>query len=333
MKGLIPGLALALAITGSAGFLAQTSWFVQIHISALSLAIILGILCGNLFYNRVSGYLQPGILFAKGTLLRLGIILYGFRISLQDIGQVGISALFADFLVLLFTFLITLRLGIKFLKIDKQVVYLTAVGCSICGAAAIMAAAPVLKAPSHKISVAVALIVIFGTMAMFLYPLLYPYLVSYLSPHQFGIYIGSTIHEVAQVYAAGGNIGPEVADTAVIAKMLRVMMLAPFLFILAWYWNKNDRGREKIAPPYFALAFIATAIFNSSGLLPAEIVRWLVEADNLLLSVAMSGLGLSTSFDAVKQAGTKPFLLGGLVALWLVVGGFAINFILYLTMN
>ncbi|EJS84150.1 YeiH family protein, partial [Pasteurella multocida] len=228
------GLVFIGILTFLVNLLAKTPFALNANLSALTIAILLGILFGNTFYPKISQYTAQGVIFAKGTLLRLGIILYGFRLTLQDISNVGINAIATDTIMLISTFLLTLWLGIRYLKMDKQMVYLTAGGCSICGAAAIMSMQPVTKAESHQVSIAVAVIVIFGTLSMFLYPLMYPYLTTWLSEHQFGIYIGSSVHEVAQVYAAGGNISPAVADTAVISKMIRVMMLAPFLLLVSW---------------------------------------------------------------------------------------------------
>ncbi len=326
-KNTLFGLLLVGIITVISSALAKTAFFTQIHFSALTLAILIGIVMGNTFFSKIESYTNQGVILAKGTLLRAGIVLYGFKITLTDINSVGINAITSDAIMLISTFFITLWLGVSLLKMDKQIVQLTATGCSICGAAAIMAAEPVVKAESHKVAVAIAVIVIFGTISMFLYPIMYPYLAEYLSQHQFGIYIGSSVHEVAQVYAAGGNIGATVADNAVITKMIRVMMLAPFLFGLSYFLNKENR-QNKIMIPWFAVYFIGVGIFNSFGLLPQYLVDKLIFLDNILLMMAMSGLGLTTRIESVKQAGVKPFILGSLVLVWLVVGGFMISLIM-----
>ncbi|MDP8079618.1 YeiH family protein [Phocoenobacter skyensis] len=326
-KNMILGLLLVGVITSIAYFLSQSEFFTQIHFSALTLAIVIGIIIGNTLFSKIEPYTNQGVIFSKGTLLRTGIILYGFKITLADIHSVGVNAIASDAVMLVTTFFITLWIGIYLLKMDKQTVQLTATGCSICGAAAIMAAEPVVKAESHKVTVAIAVIVIFGTISMFLYPIMYPYLANYLSQHQFGIYIGSSVHEVAQVYAAGGNINSVVADNAVITKMIRVMMLAPFLFALSYFLTKGD-AKNKLIIPWFAVYFIGIAIFNSFELLNEQIVSVLVTLDNILLMMAMSALGLTTRIESVKQAGLKPFILGSLVLVWLVVGGFVVNVVM-----
>ena len=308
--------------------ISQTPFAQQAHLSALIIAILLGMLFGNSVYKRYESHIEKGVLFAKGPVLRAGIVLYGFRLTLQDITDVGVNAILTDGLMLLSTFLLTCFVGIRYLKMDKQLVYLTASGCSICGAAAVMAAAPVTKAESHKVSVAIAVVVIFGTLSIFLYPLFYPWVSTLMTPHQFGIYVGSSVHEVAQVYAIGGNISPVVADTAVITKMIRVMMLAPFLLGLSWLLTKEAQEGEprKITIPWFALWFIAVAVFNSFNLLPQALVTFLVELDTFLLVSAMAALGLTTHIGAIKQAGFKPLILGTLVYLWLIVGGLLVNY-------
>ncbi|QIM63744.1 hypothetical protein A1D29_10820 [Pasteurellaceae bacterium Orientalotternb1] len=320
------GLIVVATLAVISWFLAETQFATSLHLSALTLAILIGMALGNTVYPKIEAQTIEGINFSKTFLLRTGIVLYGFRITLQDISSVGINAIATDAIMLIVTFFITCWIGIKLLKIDRQIVQLTAAGCSICGAAAIMATSPVVKSEAHKVSVAVALIVIFGTICMFIYPMIYPFLSQYISSHQFGIYIGSSVHEVAQVYAAGSNINPTVADTAVISKMIRVMMLAPFLIALSYSLQKESRAtNNKINIPWFAVFFVGVAIFNSFNLLPKALVNTLVQFDTMLLLMAMSALGLTTRFSAIKQAGMKPLLLGALVCIWLIVGGFFVN--------
>lgn len=325
-KNKLYGVLIATTLAALSWIFATTTLATSLHLSALTISILIGMALGNTIYPKIEAQSIEGINFAKTFLLRTGIVLYGFRITLQDIHSVGVNAIVTDAIMLIATFFITCWLGIRLLKIDRQIVQMTAAGCSICGAAAIMATSPVVKAESHKVSVAVALIVIFGTICMFLYPMLYPYLNGYISSHQFGIYIGSSVHEVAQVYAAGSNINGTVADTAVISKMIRVMMLAPFLLALSYFLQKEQSDNRKINIPWFAVLFIGVAIFNSFNLLPTLWVNFLVELDGFLLMMAMSALGLTTRFSAIKQAGLKPLLLGAIVCLWLIIGGFLVNF-------
>ncbi|EOS92881.1 hypothetical protein ETR_22149 [Erwinia tracheiphila PSU-1] len=197
-----------------------------------------------------------------------------------------------------------------------------------------MITAPVVRAHSSKVTVAIATVVLFGTPGIFIYPLLW-HLASEAFPAitktSWGIFTGSTLHEVAQVVAAGHTVSPETESAAVIAKMLRVMMLAPFLLLLSAKIQRGKTPAEKqannIAFPWFAPIFILVALFNSLHLLPQAVIDSLNQLDNLLLTTAMAALGLTTRFSALKQTGLKPLLLGALLFGWLIIGGGAINLV------
>jgi uncharacterized integral membrane protein (TIGR00698 family) len=311
---------------------AQFPWSQRLGLSGLTVTIACGIIAGNTFFPRIATHTASGVDFSKSTLLRLGIILYGFRITFQQIAEVGWNGALIDALMVSLTFLTAVVLGTRVLRLDRQTSMLIGAGSAICGAAAVMATEPVVRAQAHKVSVAVATVVVFGTIAMFIYPLLYSRLG--LSQHAFGIYTGSTVHEVAQVIAAGRSVSDEVAGMAVIEKMLRVMMLAPFLLLLSAtrpgresgsQVASADAGNARIMIPWFALLFIAASVLNSLQLLPAAMVDRLVRFDTLVLAMAMAGLGLRTHFGAIRQAGIKPLLLAAMLFVFLVVGGYGVN--------
>ncbi|MGX9782378.1 YeiH family putative sulfate export transporter [Janthinobacterium sp. BJB301] len=334
---LLPGLLLSGVIAWGAIQLGKLEWMQSHGMSALTLAIMLGIVLGNSVYGRLAPTCGAGVTFSKQTLLRLGIILYGFRLTFQDIGQVGLAGIAIDALVLASTFGLAMFLGTKVFKLERNSAILIGAGSSICGAAAVMATEPVVKGRSEDVTVAVSTVVVFGTIAIFLYPLLYQlnqgWHVLAATPSAFGVYIGSTVHEVAQVVAAGKSIGQEAANAAVIAKMVRVMMLAPFLVILsavlargkAKGGNGGHDKAAKLAIPWFAFIFIGVVAFNSLGLLPAGTVATITELDTVLLAMAMAALGLTTHMSAIRRAGIKPLLLAGLLFCWLIAGGAAIN--------
>ncbi len=330
---ILPGLLLTATIAALSIWLGTLPWMQSHGISALTLAIGIGIVLGNSIYRRIAPRTATGVGFSKSTLLRAGIILYGLRLTLQDIGQVGTAGVVIDALVLCSTFALAWWLGTKVLGMERNQVLLIGAGSSICGAAAVMAAEPVVKGRAEQVAVAVATVVVFGTVAMFLYPALYQWGRAAgwmpLDETGFGVFTGSTVHEVAQVVAAGRAISVEAADTAVISKMVRVMMLAPFLVglsaLLACGKSATKGQRSKIAIPWFAFGFIGMVAFNSLQLLPAPLVRLLVELDTALLAMAMAALGLTTHVSALRQAGAKPILLAALLFVWLLAGGMAIN--------
>lgn len=308
-----------------------------IGLSSLTLAILLGMILGNTLYPNFSEQLSDGVNFAKGQILRLAIIFYGFKLTLTQVASVGMPAVMTDALVLTSTFLLTYWLGTRWLKVDKQTTLLIGAGASICGAAAVIAAEPVVKAEAHKVTIAVATVVVFGTIAMLLYPFLYQlgWLQPWLNTQQYGIYTGSTIHEVAQVVVAGNAVSTEVGNTAVVTKMIRVMMLAPFLLILSFALTTgSSKNGEKLSlmkrvqqvkVPWFAFVFILVVLLHTWVPMTASFERSMVMLDDVLLTMAMFALGLTTHLSAVKQAGVKPLILGAMMFAWLIIGGGLIN--------
>ncbi|WP_424248402.1 YeiH family protein [Collimonas pratensis] len=338
LAGLLAGLLLSAAIAAAATAAARIDWLQAHGFSALTLAIVIGMLVGNLGYQRIAPACGPGVNFSKQNLLRLGIILYGFRLTFQDIGHVGISGVLIDALVLCSTFGMALLLGTRLFKLDRNTAMLIGAGSSICGAAAVMATEPVLRAQPAQVTVAVATVVVFGSLAIFLYPLLYQLNLHWqflaASPLAYGIFTGSTVHEVAQVVAAARAVSPDAANTAVIAKMVRVMMLAPFLMLLSAYVAKKSTGSDKagragkagrLAIPWFAFGFVAVVALNSLAALPTALVAHVNDADNVLLAMAMAALGISTHFSSIRTAGIKPLLFAACLFGWLIVGGAVIN--------
>jgi uncharacterized integral membrane protein (TIGR00698 family) len=322
----LPGLLLAGAIAALALLAARSPWAQHAGFSALTLAIIGGILAGNTFFPAIAVRCAAGVDLSKSSLLRAGIILYGFRITFQQIAAVGWTGIVIAALMVTLTYLIAVQIGTRLLGLDRQTSMLIGAGSAICGAAAVIAVEPVVGGQAHKVCVAVATVVIFGTLSMFLYPLLYPHLG--LSAQQYGIFAGSTIHEVAQVVVAGNSISDSAASTAVIEKMLRVMMLAPFLLVLsATQQSSGDRGAQgrRIVIPWFAVLFIAVSAVHSLQWVPARLVNILIQIDTVLLAMAMAALGLRTHIGAVRQAGLKPLALAAVLFVFLIVGGYGVN--------
>lgn len=318
----------------------RVGWFAAHGLSTLTVAIVLGILLGNTVYGRMAAMSEPGVSFSKQTLLRAGVVLYGLRLTLSSVAHVGVAAVVIDALVLISTFGLAQLLGTRVLGLDRVTSMLIGAGSAICGAAAVLATEPVVKGEAEQVAVAVASVVVFGTLAIFLYPLLYMLNLHWaLLPagdNAFGVYAGSTIHEVAQVFAAGRSISADAADTAVITKMIRVMMLAPFLVGLSAWLARERRQQatagypdhdtqQNVTIPWFAFGFIGVVLFNSLSILPSEVVSAAVSVDTFLLAMAMAALGLTTHVSAIRQPGVRPLLLASLLFAWLVVGGAVIN--------
>ncbi len=349
VSGWLPGLLLCGAITWIATYLAALPWFASHGLSALTVAIVIGMLIGNTVYGWVQAPAASGVGLAKQRLLRLGIILYGLRLTFQDIGDLGFSGVLIDAIVLCSTFVLAQWLGQRWLGLDARTAILVGAGSSICGAAAVLATAPVAKARADDVAVAIATVVVFGTIGTFLYPAFYQWNLAtqwlQLPESTYGLWVGSTVHEVAQVVAAGGAISPAAADMAVVAKMVRVMMLAPFLIVLsAWMASRESQDSTatsapaanskmpsllaRVTIPWFALGFVAVAGIHSLGVIPQSALAVGVQLDNVLLTMAMAALGLTTHVRAVKAAGIKPLLLALILFVWLSAGGLVLNSLL-----
>lgn len=333
LQRVAPGLLLAGAAAAAALAAARLPWLQANGISALTLAIVIGLAAGNLLPAGVHATSTDGLNLAKQRLLRAGIVLYGVRLTFQDIGHVGLAGVAIDAAVLCSTFGIACLLGTRVFGLPRATAMLIGAGSSICGAAAVMATEPVVRGKPEDVAVAIATVVGFGSVAMVLYPVAYHAIAAIhpLTPAAYGLWAGSTIHEVAQVVAAGHAVSEAAADTAVIAKMVRVMMLAPFLVALS-AWGARGRGgvtpapsRAPIAVPWFALGFVVVAGVRSLGVLPAAAVTTADSVDVAVLAVAMAALGLSTRVSAMRAAGLRPLALGATLFAWLVLGGGAIN--------
>ncbi|NOL51143.1 YeiH family protein [Pelistega suis] len=325
MKAYLPGIAIVSMVSVIAILLVRLGVGANIGFSSLSFALFIGLLLGNMVYPKISSQADKGVGFAKSKLLRLGIILYGCRLTLMQVADLGWVIIFMDIFMVISTFLITYFLGIRLLKMDRNMVMLTGAGCSICGASAIMATSPILKAKASEVTQALTVVVLFGTVALFLYPWIYH---TWFLPEQaldFGVVVGAAVHEVAQVVAIGRQVGEGAMDLAVLTKMVRVMLLVPFLFILLCFLgkNKNSSGEtQEFAVPWFAVGFLAMIALNSFVDIPSELKQIMIMVGQIALTMAMAALGLTTQFANFKKAGPKAFILGFGVFIWLLVAGF-----------
>lgn len=317
----LPGVALAAGLGVVALAAAETAWLRQWHLSALTVAIVIGLLLGNLSAGRLSPAFTPGLVLAQRQLLRAGVVLYGVRLSFQDVAAVGAPGLVLDLLVVASTLGLGVWAGRRWFGLDRDTALLTAAGSAICGAAAVLAVERVIRPEPGKVAIAVASVVLFGTLDIFLYPALYPHLG--LDAAAFGLYTGATVHEVAQVVAVGSAIGPETADAAVVVKLTRVLMLVPVLLLLGWR-EARAGGQRAMVVPWFALGFLGVVALNSVVTIPAAAKSALLALDTLLLATAMAALGMETRLSRLRALGPRPLLLAGMLFLWLCGGGYVL---------
>lgn len=341
----IHGILLIALFSFAAFYIAEIPFVKSLSFSPLIVGIILGMLYANSLRNKLPETWVPGIKFCTKQILRAGIVLYGFRLTLTQVAAVGLPAVVIDTIIVAGTIFLGVWLG-KLLKMDKDTSLMTATGSAICGAAAVLGAEPVVKCEGHKTAIAVSTVVIFGTISMFLYPILYRAgMLDALGDTGVAIYTGSTLHEVAHVAGAGNAMDPTdtlgIAGTATITKMIRVMMLAPVLVIMSFALTGRKKAaaeggttqKSKITIPWFAFGFIGIICLNSllQYLFGVDSVKEIplngaIEyIDTFMLTMAMTALGTDTSMEKFKQAGAKPFLLAGLLYIWLLGGGYLLT--------
>lgn len=351
-KDTISGIVFVAIFAASATMIADLEMIKSLGISPLVVGIVLGIFYANTLHSKTPTGWEGGITFSAKKILRFAIVFYGFRITFQQIAEVGMQGFMVSLLVLSSTLLLGIWLGTKVFKMDRDTSILTASGASVCGAAAVLATEPVLKSEDHKTAIAVSMVVLFGTISMFLYPVLYATIIQpssgflHMEPTTFGMYVGGTIHEVAQVVAVPASVpgaSESMANTAVIVKMTRVIMIAPMLIIMGIVLGMlakksgGERSKVKLVIPWFAVYFIGMAGVNSllhdytlsATAEMAQVIKSTIESINLidtfLLTMAMTALGMGTRFAKFRGYGLAPIYTAGSMFLWLVVGGFVIT--------
>jgi uncharacterized integral membrane protein (TIGR00698 family) len=310
---ILPGVALAGAIAVAA-FLMR-----QIHGLGAFSPMILAIMLGMAFRNVIGTppAVQPGIAFSMRRLLRAAIILLGFQITFTQIASVGPKGLLITAIALVATFAFTVRAG-RVLGVERKLTELIAAGTSICGASAIVATNTVTDAHDEDVAYAIACVTIFGSIAMFAYPLL-PRLL-HLDSQAYGLWSGASIHEIAQVMAASFQNGQRAGEIGTMVKLARVMLLAPVVFAL----NMKSRSASSVLAktagppvPWFVIGFIAIAGLNSIIDIPIEARKMIVTLTAFLLSIALAAMGLETDIAKLCAKGIRPAILGALAFLFI----------------
>jgi uncharacterized integral membrane protein (TIGR00698 family) len=327
-RATLPGLCFVGGLSMLATWIATLPALQALRISPLVVGILIGVVIGNTVGSRLPSTWDEGRTFSAKRVLRLAIVLYGFRITFGQIATLGWPVLLLDVLMVSLTLGLGAFVGIRWLKMEVPTALMTAAGAAICGAAAVIATEPVVKAKGHQTAAAVATVVVFGTLAMFLYPLAYRTGLVPMDLDTFGIYIGASVHEVAHVVGAGEAVSPDTADTAVIVKMTRVLLLAPALIVMGLALQRGEKEEQGVVIPWFAVGFIAVAGINSLNLFPAVVVDALIQLDTFLLTMAMTALGLNTVASQFKGMGYGPLLLALTLFGWLIFGGFALTHLL-----
>lgn len=323
----LKGILLTLLIALVAKYIATFPFFSIL--GQLVIAIIVGMVWRAVF--KVQDTWQVGIAFSSKKLLRLGIILLGMRLNLADIYHAGASVFLIAVINLLFALMVVYGLT-KMLKVDQKLGILTACGTAICGAAAVVAIAPQIKANQKETAVGAAIVALLGTVFTLIYTVLYSILD--LTPTEYGIFAGGTLHEIAHVIAAASAGGKEAIDIAVIVKLTRVALLVPVAIIIGIFYRRMDKSEEKKGftlsiIPWFILGFLAMSAINSLGIIPANVAQAFVNIAYILIAMAMAGLGLNVEIKTFKELGVKAFIAGLIGSVCLSILGYIL--VIFLT--
>ena len=339
---LIPGLVAVSVLTWIS--LRTSEWigiqlmgFEKSPVSAVMVAIILGLLIGVLV--KLPKSLTPGLKFTVKKVLRLGIILLGIRLTVFDVLRLGIFGIPIVALCILGALLITTLINNR-LKLPERLGTLIAVGTSICGVTAIVAASPAIDAEEQESAYAVTVITIFGLFAT----LVYPYLANAIflgGAMQSGMFLGTSVHETAQVVGAGQIYAdvysqPVALDVATVTKLVRNVFMALVIPFMAYYYARKARLKDgkfhgqrtsfsKLFP-MFILGFLLMAILrsigdagiNSGGLAYGlwdsgtwdQMITSIKQWAEIFLVAALAAVGLNTNFRSFSALGAKPFLVG-----------------------
>ncbi len=306
-KELLPGLGIALAVSVVAFVVHQRVDVISPHV----ISVFFGMLGAT--FGRIEESFKPGLKFSAKKILRAGIVLLGFRLSLSELGKLGPRALVAVVAVVIATFFGTQWLA-KRLGLSRSLGLLMATGYSICGASAIAAVEPFAGADEEEVAYSIALVTLCGTLAIVVLPPLGSLLG--MGTGQFGAWVGASVHDVGQVVAAASTHGPKALAVAVIVKLTRVAMLAPLLAFVA-IGSRKRMGEAAVAGakrppilPLFIVLFLVAVVIRSTGVLPVSTLARIKDAETILLGMGLVGLGSNVDLRKLRAVGGKPLMLG-----------------------
>lgn len=312
---IIPGVIVGIIITVLT-YLLQNIWVIKkLNLSTLIIAIILGGLIKNTV--GVSENFEDGIKFCSKKVLRVAIVFLGFKLSFSQILKIGPKAVIIILISSTSAILLTNYLGKKF-NLKQKLTILLATGISICGAAAIAATNAIIKSDEEDVAYSIGVITVLGTIFMFIYPVIFN--IFKMNSQLYSIWTGASIHEVAQVVAAGFAVSNDVGTQATIVKLTRVLFIIPVTLILSLVSSKRENSKfsfKNVSVPHFVLFFLGVVIINSIVQIPKNILDLLVKIDGYLMTLAMAGLGLDLNIASMKKVGLKPLYLGIISSLFI----------------
>lgn len=320
MKRYEQGILLTFGIAIIASVLAKIP-FLSV-MGQLVIAIIIGMI-----WRAVIGLndgSKLGVTFSSKRLLKVGIILLGMRLNLLDIYHAGAKVFLIAVIHIIFTLVVVYVIA-KMLHVKKEISVLTACGTAICGAAAVVAIAPQVKAKEEEVAVSATNVAILGTLFTLLYTSIYPFLS--MSSEAYGVWTGGTLHEVAHVIAAANVGGEEAMNQAIIMKLTRVALLVPVALLIGYLFQRKESGSRQKGQtvsiiPWFIFGFLLMSGVHTLGIVSEQVATNIVNIAYVLLAMAMAGLGLQVEFKALRKIGIRPFVAGFIGSVLLVCLGY-----------
>lgn len=311
-RAAVPGMVLAAGVA-VVGIVVHREFSV---VSPHVVAVALGILGGT--FGRIDATFRPGLRVASRRVLRIGIVVLGFRLSLGELSDLGPRALLAVIVVVAATFFGTQWLARR-LGLGRPLGLLLATGYSICGASAIAAVEPFAEASEEEVAYSIALVTLCGTLAIVVLPSLGGLLG--MADDVFGAWVGASVHDVGQVVAAASTHGETSLKSATVVKLTRVALLAPLLAGVAVSARRRGAavadGKRPPVLPLFIVLFLAAAALRSAGAVPSGWLPGLKDAETFLLGMGLVGLGSGVDLKRMKAVGGRPLVLG--LASWVLV--------------
>ena len=312
---ILPGVLLSFAIGGFTYYLHGIPTFSMV--SMITIAIALGLVIGNTI--KLPNLFKPGIKFSGKRILKLAIIILGFKLNFNDAIRIGNIGFGVTFITIISTFIFTYWLGKK-LGLNDKLIQLIAAGTSICGTSAVVAINAVIHASDEDTAYSVTMITTYSIIAMLIYPVIGAIL--HLSPAEFGFWSGFSIQQTSHVIATSFQYGSVSGDLATISKLSRVIYLVPAVILLGLlsscnYGKNRQNLLANITIPWFIVLFLGMSLINTYVPLGTNVKEALINLDTFLFVVAMAAIGLDTKFKAIATTGLKPFYLAGLS--WLFI--------------
>ncbi|UOE62791.1 YeiH family putative sulfate export transporter [Priestia filamentosa] len=280
------------------------------HVGQLACAIVIAVIYRQMW--RYPERIRSGIEFSSKRLLRFAIILFGLKLNIDVVIHQGLGLLVRDVGTIVFSIFLTILIA-KWLKADASLSLLLGIGTGVCGAAAIAAVSPILKAKEKDTAIGAGIIALVGTIFAIGYTLLRPYIG--LTDVQYGIWAGVGLHEIAHVALAAAPGGPDALAMGLLAKLGRVFLLVPLSFILMYWMKRSGKVQEdtKIEFPWFLIGFIMMSIFGSYVLgeyiiISKNIMNDISGLTTFILTMAMVGLGLNVSLNDLRTKAFKPLI-------------------------